>query len=410
MKSTLSDALADRSPDALAMQRALTSFPAVTPANGGRGEYAKALWLETYLRENGVMDIEHVDAPYPGAEGGIRPNMIVRVPGRSEKTLWIFGHIDVVPPGDLSLWKSDPWTVTVDPGDPDLIHGRGVEDNQQAIVSGCLLAMELEKQGITPDLSLGLMLVADEEAGNDYGVDHVLAQRPGIVKKGDLVVVPDFGAPGGGIVEVAEKGVLWLKVTVLGKQCHGSTPDEGVNAAVAASDMIVRIGEIAARFNAEDPLFLPPRSTFSPTKREANVPNVNTIPGKDVFYVDCRVLPRYSFGEVTAAFRSLGDEISAKYGVTVLVETDNIEPMTPPTPADSEVVRRIIKAAKKIYDVDAVPMGVGGSTVASRFRALGIPTAVWANVISNCHAPNEAARLSCAVGDARVFAELLFEE
>ena len=87
--------------------------------------------------------------------------------------------------------------------------------------------------------------------------------------------------------------MLWLCFKTTGKQCHGSNPQLGNNAfvgGIASGDKIRRNSK--KYFRSSDPLFDPPDSTFEPTKKEANVGNINTIPGEDVFYMDCRVLPR----------------------------------------------------------------------------------------------------------------------
>ena len=70
--------------------------------------------------------------------------------------------------GEASLWATDPWTLHVD---GDTLIGRGVEDNQQAIVSSLLVAEALKKFSVTPALSLGLLFAADEETGSKYGLD-----------------------------------------------------------------------------------------------------------------------------------------------------------------------------------------------------------------------------------------------
>ena len=149
----------------------MTELPALGPENGGTGEMPKALYLEGLLRELGVTDILRIDAPDPRVPDGVRPNVVARIPGASPRRLWILGHMDVVPPGELSYWKTDPWKVVVD---GDKIRGRGVEDNQQAIVCGLLIAQELKAQGITPDLSLGLIFVSDEETSSRYGIHYIL--------------------------------------------------------------------------------------------------------------------------------------------------------------------------------------------------------------------------------------------
>ena len=79
--------------------------------------------------------------------------------------------MDVVPPGDLELWKTNPYQVVVD---GDTLIGRGVEDNQHGLTSSLLVAHALQKLSVTPDLNLGLLFVADEETGNNLGIHYIL--------------------------------------------------------------------------------------------------------------------------------------------------------------------------------------------------------------------------------------------
>lgn len=407
MPHRILSALDARRDTVIEVQRELTRRPALGPESGGEGERAKADWLFAHLRDMGVTDIETIDAPDPRVPCGHRPNIIARVPGKSPRTVWVLAHMDVVPPGDPALWDGDPWTLRVD---GDVLFGRGVEDNQQAIVSGLLVARELLEQGITPDLSLGLAFVADEETGNTHGMAHVAAVRPDLFRQDDLIVVPDFGDSEGAMIEVAEKSMLWLRIAVTGKQCHASTPDEGVNSLAAAAALILRIRRLNERFPDADPLFNPATSTFVPTKKEANVPNVNTVPGSDVFYVDCRVLPRYDLDDVVAAVRGLADEVEREYGASIAISHVLREQAAPPTSPNAEVVTRLRAAISGVYGVTARPAGIGGGTVAAIVRRMGLSAAVWSKLVPNAHVPNEATRISCNIGDAKVIATMLFED
>ena len=169
--SRLIESIGQQRDKVIEYQTRMTELPALGPENAGTGEMPKALYLEGLLRELGVTDILRIDAPDPRVPDGVRPNVVARIPGVSPRRLWILGHMDVVPPGELSYWKTDPWKVVVD---GDKIRGRGVEDNQQAIVCGLLIAQELKAQGITPDLSLGLIFVSDEETSSRYGIHYIL--------------------------------------------------------------------------------------------------------------------------------------------------------------------------------------------------------------------------------------------
>lgn len=409
MKNTLINALSQARDEVIFLQQSLTKFPAIGPNEGGVGEYHKAKWIEELVRSWGVTDIEHYDAGDERVPSKIRPNLVIRHKGKSAKTLWIIGHMDVVPAGNESLWNTPPFEAVLDKDDPDIIRGRGVEDNQQAIVTGLLILHELIKNSCTPDLGLALLLVADEETRNVYGIDHVLKTNPQLIKKNDLVLIPDFGTAEGDLIEIGEKGVLWLKVEVQGRQCHGSTPDEGINAFVAMSDMVLQIKDVENCFSKRDVLFTPDRTTIVPTRHTENVPNVNTISGKEVFYLDCRVLPCYTFKEVIAKIEELAKKIEEKHHVSIAVTIDNCEESSPTTNENAEVVQKLKKAIRAAYGTVCKTGGVGGATVGCAIRKLGIDVAVWSSAIPNYHQPNEGAKISYAIGDAKTFVQLLFE-
>lgn len=388
------------------LQAAMVSIPALGPTNGGDGERAKADYLKEYLENLGLTDIKEMNAPDNRVPCGHRPNLAAVLPGKSGRTLWVIGHMDVVPPGDPDLWNSDPYQLKVE---EDVLTGRGVEDNHQAIVSALILARGLLKEKITPDFALGLLFVSDEETGSAYGLEYVLANHGALFSKDDLFLVPDFGSPDSEMVEVAEKSMCWVKIRVEGKQCHASTPGEGINAFRAASDMVVRLNALHEAFSQSDPLFDPPTSTFEPTKSEANVENVNTIPGRAVFYVDCRILPGIPVDDVLTEMERICGRAAKEHGVTVDCNAVHREDSAPPTPENSEVVVSLLSAIRAVYDNDPKPKGIGGGTVAALLRKRGYPTAVWATCMHNAHQPNEKTTLSNLMGDAKVFARMLFE-
>jgi len=390
------------------LQKKLVSIPALGPDNGGDGEKDKADYLMGLLKELGVTGITEMNAPDDRVSCGYRPNIAAVIPGsETGRTLWIISHMDIVPAGDESLWTGDPFELTVD---GDKLVGRGVQDNHQGIALSMVLARAMMQTGVTPPMNLGLMFVADEETSSTYGLKYIAEHHRDIFKDNDLIVIPDFGEDDASLIEVAEKSMMWLKVQTDGKQCHASTPGEGVNALVAGADMTLRLRELYTLFNDENPLFDPPFSTFEPTKKEPNVPNVNTIPGRDLFYVDCRVLPHYELEKVAEAARQMAQKTEAEFGVTVTVTTPLMEKAAPATPEDSEVVALIKKAVKDVYGVNAKPAGIGGGTVAAVLRNMGVPCAVWSTSSSSAHQPDEYASIKGQIGDAKVMAKVLFGE
>lgn len=395
--------------DMIDMQKKLTAFAAIGPDGGGPGEMKKAEWLKTWLEENGFGEVRNYDAPDERAEGGIRPNMIVKIPGQNtDRTVWILAHTDVVPEGDLTKWDSDPFEVIEKDGK---LYGRGVEDNQQGLVSGVFAAKSLLDSGIKPLYNIGLALVADEETGSHYGLHYLLNNHPDIFAKDDLVIIPDAGYEDGSMIEVAEKSILWLKFQTFGQQCHASTPDAGVNAFRAASNLIVRLdNELHRIYDKSDPVFDPPTSTFEPTVKKANVPNVNTIPGDDVFHFDCRILPDYDLDDIKKTVREIADGIEKDFSVKVEFTTSQEEQAAPPTPVDAPVVKTLQTAIKEVYHVQGIPIGIGGGTFAAIFRREGINAAVWSTLAETCHQPNEFCIIDNMVNDAKVMARTFLQE
>ncbi|HYW82161.1 MAG TPA: M20 family metallo-hydrolase, partial [Spirochaetia bacterium] len=311
----------------------------------------------------------------------------------------------IVPPGEMGLWESDPYTLVVD---GDRLIGRGVEDNQQGLAASVFAATCVQELGLTPSRTVKLLFVADEETGSQLGVQYLVA-KGGLFRAQDRALVPDGGSADGSRMEIAEKSILWLRFKVRGKQCHASTPQKGINAFEAGSHLVVRLGALADLFPATDPLFEPPVSTFTPTKKEANVPNINTLPGEDVFYLDSRVLPRENLDEVMRAVREITGGIERDFGVTVEIQEVQKE-SSPPTPADASIVSSLKRAISSVYGVDGVTVGIGGGTVGAFLRKKGIPTVVWSKLEEAAHQPNEHCLLSNLMGDALVMAMMMLAE
>lgn len=398
----LAEWLEEAASQVLPIQSELTATRAVGPENGGQGEFAKAPLIEARLASAGLT-CSRLDCPDGRVDSGLRPNIVARLPGKTNRTLWLFGHMDVVPAGDPALWEGDPWVVRQE---GDFLYGRGVEDNQQAVTSMLLLALGLAALQIKPELGLGLVFMADEECGSKRGLGWILDEAPELFGTEDLYIVPDGGSPDGTEIEIAEKGQLWLRFTVTGRQCHASTPEAGTNAFVAASALVMALQTLSEIFPETDRLFRPPVSTFVPTMHEANVSGVNILPGREVFYMDCRLLPGVEAGAVKARAASICELISERYGVRIDIDVVQEQEATRVSPK-SPVIRLLAQAVEEVYGARARTVGIGGATVAALLRQRGLPAVVWSCLCNTCHQPNEKSSITATLQDACVFAKIL---
>lgn len=382
----------------------MLKIKAVNPDGGGKGEYARALFVKKRLENLGFRVARH-DVPDKRVPEGVRVNLTSVIEGHDNgKTLWLAAHLDTVPEGARELWATDPYDPVIKEG---RIFARGSEDNGQAIASTFFTLKALKFLGLKPRINIGVAYVSYEESGSKFGVIRVLEKKD-LFRSADMVIVPDAGAPDGSDIEIAEKSILWLKITTKGRQVHGSTPEKGLNANRVAMQFALQLDQILhGKYAATNPLFDPPTSTFEPTKHESNVDNVNTVPGVDVQYFDCRVLPQYMLTEVMKDVESIRSKLEKETGARIEVTPIQREQNTRPTSVDSEIVKRLKSALKDLRGLDAKALGIGGGTVGLYFRRKGMDAVVWSTLDDMAHQPNEYCKIDNVVNDAKVFVHVI---
>lgn len=382
----------------------LVRIPAIGPENGGEGELKKAEKLIAMCTKMGFDRIQRFDAPDERVPFKKRPNIVMRVNGEvNEETLWIISHMDIVPPGEDNLWTiTKPFDPVVKEGK---VYGRGCEDNTQSIVSSIFAMKALKNLGIKPKRTVALCFVADEEMGSKYGIQYLIAK--GLFDKNDLIVVPDGGSSDGSFVEIAEKSAIWFRIRTVGKQAHASMPANGLNANRVGMEFALAVDKMLhKRYGDKDKNFDPPQSTFEPTKKEKNVDAVNIVPGEDVVYFDCRILPHYNVDEVLKGVTDLAKDYEKKTGAKIGIEVISKNTAPKPTDADARVVLMLKEALAKTRGIAVKTGGIGGGTCAAFFRRTGVPAVVWSTIDELAHQPNEYARIENIVNDAKIFASL----
>ena len=388
--------------DMISDMTAMIRIPAIGPLNGGRGEGHRADRVMGFLK--GFDSVERIDVKDLHDSTVMRPNILAKKNGLGKGTVWVISHLDTVLPGDLDEWKTPPYEPVVKDGK---IYGLGTEDNGQAIISS-IYAAKFFPSGKLTKRSIGLAIVADEETTSAMGIEHLI--NAGLFGPDDVFIVPDWGVPGGTMVEVAEKHLVWLKFAVEGRQTHGSTPQKGLNAYRVSARMLVDImDKLEKKYTDSDPIFRPPASTFEPTKSIATVGNVNTIPGYHEFWLDIRLLPSYDPDELVAYAKSVGAEWAKKTGATITVTVEQRTRSGRPSDTDCAEFRALRDSISSVTGKKPETVGVGGGTCANFFRLAGYNAYVWQCGGGSLHQPNEYCDLDNLITDAKVFATLFYK-
>jgi succinyl-diaminopimelate desuccinylase len=382
----------------------LIRIPAISPQNGGEGEARKAERLIRILETVGFDKVERFDAIDERVPFGKRPNIVAYLLGENDaERLWIITHLDIVPAGEESSWTvTKPYEPIIRDG---RIYGRGSEDNMQSMIASIFAAKALKTLSIKPKRTMALAFVADEEQGSTYGIQHLIAQR--VFNERDLIVVPDGGSENGSFIEISEKSAIWFRIRTKGAQTHASRPHKGLNAQRVGMQYALALDKMLhEEYPARDAYFDPPESTFEPTMKEKNVDAINIVPGEDVTYYDCRILPTYNLDEILDKIHGLAQEHEKKTGAKIQIEIVQKSVAPKPTDPNAKIVLMLQAAIKTVREVAPKVGGIGGGTCAAFFRKINIPAVVWCTIDEMAHQPNEYAKIQNLIDDAKVYATL----
>ncbi|WP_400204310.1 M20 family metallo-hydrolase [Candidatus Methanomassiliicoccus intestinalis] len=381
---------------------AMLRIPAMGPENGGDGEGRRADHLENLLK-SWNLPVERIEIE--DERLGTRPNLLSRIKGKEERTIWLVAHMDTVSPGNLNSWDSDPFEPVVKDGK---VYGRGSEDNGQSVISSIFALKILSELEEAPEQSYGVVLVADEEAGSLYGIRPLIEQ--GCFRKEDVFFVPDFGEATGSSIEIMEKSIIWLKASVKGKQVHASVPNRGTNALVEGSKFILALRDaLYAHFNLSNSAYNYEISTFEPTKRENEEGSINIIPEVENVFFDIRLLPEYSIEECVSFAEEFAAEYSKKNNINAAVENVRVDPAGPPSTTESREFSVLKDSIREVINVDAKAIGIGGQTCANWFRKAGYSAYAWQTVEGLAHQTNEYSKIENIVNDSAVFVLTIYE-
>lgn len=405
MKELL-EMLSKKEGEVIALHRELLCRPAINPEHGGEGEEAKARWIENWLYDNGLCRIQHMDSLDMSANKKLRPNLVAHyLPPDCTQTLWIVTHMDVAASGPPEHWVSDPFILRVD---GDRLYGRGVEDNNQGIVSALLLLNTIKQ--LKSVLPMGLGVIFTSAGLTDYtkGIGHILGKAPNLFQPNDLIVVPDYGDEQGSVIEIGEKRNAWLKISVNGKEYHAGF-SEGPNSFEAAALFISRLKSIRKHFACTDPFFTPPVTTITPTYSETDCTGLNHVPANFVFYLDIRLMPNCCFNTLTQELQKLASAIEKKLKVLFSFKYVEITSEAPITSRHAPVILGLSSCIEKELKIKPCLIGVGGVTMVSVMRSMGLSVAVWGIQQSGKNKANENISIKAQIRQTRVLARLLYE-
>lgn len=302
-------------------------------------------------------------------------------PGRGP--LFAFSaHTDVVPPGDLSKWSSDPFAPTLRDG---ILYGRGAADMKGNIAAFIVALEEILEESPAPlSLSLGVMVAGDEEGDPNRGTANIVQHLRESGRKLDycLVSEPTSVSVLGDTVKNGRRGSAYGDITIRGVQGHSAYPEWAEN---PIHRSLQALHEIAShRWDRGEPEGAP-RTSLQFTNISSGAGASNVIPGS----LEASFNIRHSHLVPEGEIRRVVEGILSAHSLDFSVEwCFYAQPFSCRGERLLEAVRRVIKEEAGI---EAACSSSGGTSDA-RFIAPICPDVVEFGLVgASMHAVNEHA-------------------
>jgi succinyl-diaminopimelate desuccinylase len=216
------------------------------------------------------------------------------------------GHVDVVPPGPVGEWTSDPFVPTERDGE---LFGRGAADMKGSVAAMVTAAERLVRAGTGG--SIAILLTSDEEGD---AVNGTAAVVPILRERGETIDACIIGEPTsterfGDTIKNGRRGSLNGRLRVRGQQCHIAYPERGRNPIHDAAPAIAAL--MSAEWDHGNEYFQP--TSFQVSNIHAGTGASNIIPGTLDVAFNFRFSPASSASSLQARVREILDRYDAQY-------------------------------------------------------------------------------------------------
>jgi succinyl-diaminopimelate desuccinylase len=266
------------------------------------------------------------------------------------------GHIDVVPPGPVEQWTSDPFTPAERKG---LLYGRGAADMKGSVAAMVTAAERVARAG-TDRGSVAILLTSDEEGDAVDGTAAVVSilRDRGEVIDACIVGEPTSSERFGDTIKNGRRGSLNGRLRVHGQQCHIAYPERGRNPMHEAMPALAAL--ISTEWDRGNEYFQP--TSFQISNLHAGTGAVNIIPGTLEIWFNFRFSPESSATTLQSRVRDVLEQHRLRYDVEWRLIGEPF--LTPPGP----LVDALSASVQSIAGVTP-SLSTSGGTSDGRFLA-----------------------------------------
>ena len=301
------------------------------------------------------------------------------------KTFGFNGHTDVVPVGDLAAWTVDPFGAEIRDG---FMYGRGATDMKSGVAAFAAAAMDFVSE-TPPGGSIVLAITGDEEGPAKNGTVALLDWMQAHGETMDFCLVGEPTCPDdmGQMMKIGRRGSMNAFFTITGQQGHSAYPHRANNPLPAMARLVdqlscAELDQGTEHFDA---------SSLAVVTIDTGNPATNVIPAQTRATVNLRFNDAHSGASLTTWLQGQADEISAEFGVGVVLDVSiSGESFFTPPGALSELVARAVQV-----ETNRTPeMSTSGGTSDARFVQHHCPVVEFGLVGKTMHQVDERVEIA----------------
>ena len=301
------------------------------------------------------------------------------------KTFGFNGHTDVVPVGDLAAWTVDPFGAEIRDG---FMYGRGATDMKSGVAAFAAAAMDFVSE-TPPGGSIVLAITGDEEGPAKNGTVALLDWMQAHGETMDVCLVGEPTCPDdmGQMMKIGRRGSMNAFFTITGQQGHSAYPHRANNPLPAMARLVdqlscAELDQGTEHFDA---------SSLAVVTIDTGNPATNIIPAQTRATVNLRFNDAHSGARLTTWLQGQADEISAEFGVGVVLDVSiSGESFITPPGALSELVARAVQV-----ETNRTPeMSTSGGTSDARFVQHHCPVVEFGLVGKTMHQVDERVEIA----------------
>jgi succinyl-diaminopimelate desuccinylase len=345
----------------------------------------KAVGFETHrlpFSEPGTPDVDNLFAKF----GSGAPHLVFA------------GHTDVVPSGDVSRWRFDPFSAEIADG---RLYGRGASDMKGAIAAFMAATLAfLERHG-APKGTISFLITGDEEGPSINGTVKMLdwARERGEVFDHCVVGEPTNVSALGDTIKIGRRGSLNGRIRVVGKQGHVAYPHRAENSAPVMARVVAALSD--HEFDRGTTHF--DRTNLEVTSIDIGNPAVNVIPAEARAQFNVRFNDAWTLDTLKERITAVVKEAAGESSVELEFLPSNAVSFLTEPGEFTELVAHAVKESTGLTP----ELSTSGGTSDARFITRCCPVVEFGLTNETIHAVDENARIADIDALAAVYLKIL---